>query len=223
MYTGQDMILRISPGRAEITVEQTVDGVVSRKTITPEALGECLLGSRCSDTVYHSGILPENCVGVQLTQQTNAYFIRYPDLFADISYYGTVYENFPLPRLVFRFQWEKDSGKVTDARLCVVKDGKLTPETPTFHYPFSNVHGDHHICTGNNALPIYKNPARIFTLAGFILRMPNNNDMFRPENNKLKLAYRDLLEYLKDKDPSVYEAEILVPDGGTYQKFTNGR
>ena len=141
MNAEQETIIRISPGKSEITVEQTVQGVVSRKNITPEALGECLLQSRYNDTVYDSGILPENCVGVQLAQQSDTYFIRYPDLFADISYYGTVYEHFPLPRLVFRFKLEKESGKVTDARLCVVKDEKLRPETPTYYYPFSNVYG----------------------------------------------------------------------------------
>ena len=136
MNADQDTVLRISPGKAEITVEQNVNGIISRKNITPETLGECLLGSRYNDTVFDSGMLPENCVGVQLTQRTNTYFIRYPDLFADISYYGTVYEHFPLPRLVFRFKLEKESGKVTDLRLCVVKDERLRPETPTFYYPF---------------------------------------------------------------------------------------
>ena len=223
MHADQDTVLRISPGRAEITVEQNVNGVISRKNITPEALGQCFLGSRYNDTVFDSGILPENCVGVQLAQRTNTYFIRYPDLFADISYYGTVYEHFPLPRLVFRFELEKESGKVTDPRLCVVKDERLRPDTPTFFYPFSNVYGDHRICTGSNALPIYKDPARIFTLAGFILRMPNNNDMFRAGDNKLKLPYRELLEYLKDKNPSVYYSEILVSDKGTYEDFMKGR
>ena len=223
MVASQDTVIRISPGTPEIVVEQNVNGVMTRKNITLEALADCLLGSRFDDSMFDSGPLPENCVGVILSRQTSTYFIRYPDLFADISYYGTVYEHFPLPRLVFGFKLEKESGKVTDARLCVVKDEKLRQETPTFHYPFSNVYGDHRICTGNNALPIYKDPARIFTLAGFILRMPNNNDMFRPENNKLKLAYRNLLEYLKDKDPSVYYSDILTPDGGAFGTFLKGR
>ena len=112
---------------------------------------------------------------------------------------------------------------MTDVRLCVVKDEKLTADTPTFYYPFSNVHGDCRVCTGRNELPVYKNPARIFTLAGFILRMPNNNDMYVPGNNQMKMPYRELLEYLKDKDPSVYYTDILVSDKGTFQKFMRRR
>ena len=54
----------------------------------------------------------------------------------------------------------------------------LTPETFVF--------GDARICIGKNALPSYKDATRIFTLAGFILRLPNNDDMFSEKNNKSK-------------------------------------
>ena len=60
-------------------------------------------------------------------------------------------------------------------------------------YPFSNVHGDKKICTGNNALPIYKDPVRLHTLAGYLLRLPNNNDLYSRSNNRLHAEYRDLL------------------------------
>ena len=93
--------------------------------------------------------------------------------------------------------------------LSVVKDERLTPNTPLFVYPFSNVYGNSSICLGNNVLPIYKNPARLHTLAAYILRFPNNNDMYSSSNNKLDLEYRDLLEQLKGKDPSVYYTGVL--------------
>ena len=219
MNARRETVLRISPEHAEIVVEQIENGIIARKTITSDSLAECLLGSRFDDSVFTSGLLPENCVNVTLSQKFHTYLIRYPDLFADITYYGTVYEHFPLPRLVFRFQWDRESSKVADVRLCVVKDEKLTADTPTFYYPFSNVYGDCRVCTGRNALPVYKNPARIFTLAGFILRMPNNSDMYSASRNRRNLPYRELLEYLKDRDPSVYYTEILVPDHSTFQQF----
>lgn len=223
METTRDMIIRISPGAAEITVEQNVDGVICRKTITPETLGRCVLDSRYDDGERFSGILPDNCVSVAMSEQNAIYFIRYPELYADISYYGTEYERFPIPRLVFSFRLARETGKVMDARLCVVKDERLTPQTPTFTYPFSNVYGDNRICLGNNALPAYKDPTRIFTLANFILRMPNNNDMYRPERSRLKLGYRELLEHLKDKEPAYYYTNVLISDGQTFQNFLNRR
>ena len=224
MNNGQDTIIRISPRRAEIVVEQCDDaGVTTRKSLTPETLAKCILGSRFDDTLHFSGLLPAHCIGTLSIGDTIRYFIRYPELRADVTYYGTVYENFPIPRLVFSFTYDRESRKVTSPRLCVVKDERLTMETPTYSYPFSNVYGDQHICLGNNALPVYKDPTRISTLADYILRMPNNNDMFSEKNNKLSLGYRDLLEHLKDKPPAYYYTDVLIPDGKKLKNFFDGR
>ena len=218
-----DTVIRISSKRAEIVVEQEVGGVTSRKTLTPESFARCILNSRYDENERFSGFLPENCLCTTLCKQSTWYFIRYPELFADISYFGTEYEHFPIPRLVFAFLYTPENGKIINARLCVVKDERLTMDTPTFLYPFSNVYAEGRICLGNNALPAYKDPTRIFTLANFILRLPNNNDNFRPGSNKLMLGYRDLLEHLKDKQPAYYYSDVLIPDGKTLKDFINGR
>ena len=224
MVHERETVIRISPGQRELVVEQKNDaGVTVRKSLTPETFARCIVGSRLDTVVRTSGLLPENCIGVSLSDGLSQYFIRYPELYADVTYYGTLYERFPLPRLVFAFSYDKESRKVIGKRLCVVKDERLTPETPTYTYPFSNVHEDGCICTGNNALPVYKDPTRIATLADFILRMPNNNDMFSEENNKLNLGYRDLLEHLKDKPPAYYYSDVLIPDGKTLKDFMEGR
>lgn len=108
-------------------------------------------------------------------------------------------------------------------RVCVVKDERLTSDTPTYSYPFSNVGGGGHICTGNNALPVYKDPAKLHTLAGYILRLPNNDDYFSPQHNRGHLGYRDLLEHLKDRTPAYYYSDVLVEDRRTLRDFLNGR
>ena len=38
-------------------------------------------------------------------------------------------------------------------------------------------------------------------------------------HNKLGLEYRELMEHLKDKDPSYYYTDILIPNGQTLRKF----
>lgn len=223
MQKDYDTVIRISSERAEIVVEQEHDGITARKTLTPKSFARCILESRYDESEHFSGLLPDNCLSVTLSANGTWYFIRYPDLYADISYYGTEYEHFPIPRLVFAFKHTPENGKVTCTRLCVVKDERLSMDTPTFVYPFSNVYDDGKICLGNNALPAYKNPTRLSTLANFILRLPNNNDNFRQSNNKLKLGYRDLLEHLKDKQPEYYYSDILIPDGKTLKDFITGR
>ena len=224
MEKGLDTVIRISPERMEIQIEQTDDaGVTARKSLSPETFAKCVLGCRLEEEFHFSGMLPENCVATTLSDSKVWYYIRHLSLYADINYFGTVYESFPLPRLVFGFAYDTVSRKATDARLCVVKDERLTPVTRTYHYPFSNVYGNHNICLGKNELPTYKDPTRIATLADFILRMPNNNDMYSEDNNKLNLGYRDLLEHLKDKTPAYYYTDVLIPDGKTLKDFFEWR
>ena len=218
-----DTVIKISSARGELVVEQMSDGIFRRKSMTPETFSKAILGSRYDDGVHPVGLLPEHCFSVTLTGPSILYYLRYPELRSDITYYGTEYIGFPLPRLVFSFRYMPDCGKIGDARLAVVEDERLKPDTMIYTYPFSNVHGDHRICLGNNALPIYKDPTRIHTLMRFILSFPNNDDMFSEKNNKLALGYRDLLEHLKDKDPAYYYSDVLIPTEKTLKNFMNWR
>ena len=219
-----DMIIRISSERAEVEVEQhSKKGVVTRKNISPESLSNCILTSRVDDESHSTGLLPDGCIAAVLEKKFVYYFIRYPELYADFSYYETEYLHFPIPRLVFCFKYLPSARKVAEASLCVVKDERLTPDTPTYQYPFSNVHRNLSICLGNNALPVYKNPARLHTLAAYILRLPNNNDLYSQENNRLHAGFRDLLEQMKHKTPSHYYTDVLVENGRTLKDFLTRR
>ena len=219
-----DMIIRISSERAEVEVEQhSKKGVVTRKNITPESLSNCILTSRVDDESHPTGLLPEGCIAVVMEKKYVYYYIRYPELYADISYYGTEYLHFPIPRLVFCFKYLPADRKVVDVGLCVAKDERLTLDTPTYRYPFSNVHSNLSVCLGNNALPVYKDPARLHTLAAYILRLPNNNDLYSSQNNRLHAGFRDLLEQMKHKTPSHYYTDVLVESRETLKDFLSRR
>lgn len=215
-----DMIIRISSERAEVEVEQhSKNGVVTRKNISPASLSNCILTSRVDNESHPTGLLPESCIAAVMEKKYVYYYIRYPELYTDFSYFGTEYPHFPIPRLVFCFKYLPAARKVAEVSLCVVKDERLTLDTPTYRYPFSNVHNNLSVCLGNNALPVYKDPARLHTLADYILRLPNNDDLFSEENNRLRAGYRDLLEQMKDKTPSHYYTDVLVGNGQTLKNF----
>lgn len=224
MRPGYDMAIHMNIDSGDVLVEQLKPGGgISHKHITAQALCDCFLTSRYEDERHATGLLPENCIAAVMEKKFMYYFIRYPELYADISYYDSRYLRFPIPRLVFGFKYLPHEGKVAGCSVCVVKDERLTPDTPTYFYPFSNVHDNRSICTGNNALPLYKDPARLHTLAGYLLRLPNNNDLYSKGHNRLHAEYRDLLEQMKDKTPDLYYSDVLVADGGTLENFLNRR
>jgi hypothetical protein len=55
------------------------------------------------------------------------------------------------------------------------------------------------------------------------MAMPNNNDYFKPTNNRAGLEMRDLLELMKDKEPAFYYSDVLKPNGAVLGDFINGR
>ena len=50
-------------------------------------------------------------------------------LYADITYYDTEYRDFPLPRLVFGFQYMPQEGKVAGCRVCVASGTAFSPSS----------------------------------------------------------------------------------------------
>ena len=217
-----ELRIRIIPEDGQVLIETHTDGIVKCKEIQEDALLDCIKNSAMRDYV-NSGLLPSDCIHVKIHPNGNKeYCLWYPRLYADISYHETAYPNFPLPKLVFGFQIS-EHGKVSNCRLGVVADEELKSSTEMFCYPFSNVtQSNFHLCTGSNVLPVYKTTGSISNLPGYLLRLPNNDDCFSTRNNKLHMEYRDLLEHLKDKDPSYYYSDVLLPNGKTLKDFIGG-
>lgn len=186
--------------------------------LTPEIVAERVHLSASTTKKHLEALVDRGIVTAELSLTLDVRHITDKKFF---SLPNEVYPNFPIPRLVFGFKYLFREKKVAQSCLCVVKDQRLTLDTPLYAYPFSNVHGDNSICLGNNALPVYKDPARLHTLAAYILRFPNNNDMYSSQNNKLNLEYRDLLEQMKGKEPSVYYSHVLKERQETLKDFLN--
>lgn len=64
-----------------------------------------------------------------------------------------------------------------------------------------------------------KSPHQLRGIMHLIMSMPNNNDHYSPNNSKLGLEYRHLLETLKDKSPDFYYSDVLIPSGKTLNDF----
>ena len=95
--------------------------------------------------------------------------------------------------------------------------GKLTPETPMYYYPFSNVLR-FSLCTGGNSIPHIKTMQSLQNLPEHILSWPDNDDRYNSAHNQFKMERRDLMEHLKDKDRKYYYEKVLVPMPGVTLK-----
>lgn len=202
-----------------ILVEEFAGGIVSSKFINPDDLFSCIKAST-THVGIESGILPENTVFYREEQDgTRRIILKIPAGNHDITYHETMYRSFPLPAIVFGFVLKPD-GHIAAKKLAIVEDGLLRNETKTYSYPFSNVNQyDFEICVGRNRLPEIQELRQLSSLPHFILSMPNNDDYFNAKYNLKGMDYRELLEYLKDKEPQDYYNEVLVENGMSFEGF----
>ena len=223
MSQSKELVLRIDAEKRRVLVEGTKDdGCTMVKQVALQTFLDCIQYSASQDKGISSGFLPRNCFHVSMGNDgTRDYCIWHPRLRVDISYYGTEYPDFPLPRLVFGVT-VSPGDKIVRCRLGVASDEAPRESTPMYVYPFSNV-ADFSLCTGNNELPVYRNRSTLATLPDYLLRLPNNNDRFNPLHNKLRLQHRDLLEHMKKKEPTYYYTDVLVSNGKTLSNFIKER
>ena len=212
-----ELVIRIKES-GNVTVEEHKDGVKSFKAITPDSLLNCINKSLLRGGVS-SGLLPRGCISFTANDDgTKNVCISHPESQANITYYGSPYPNFPLPRLVFGFSITGE-GRISQTKLGVVaNESHLKLTMPMFVYPFSNVSG-FNLCIGNNAMPRIESLHQLSSLPYHILSMDNNNDQFRPQNNKQGLEMRDLLELLREKPQEYYYTHILVPNKQTLKDY----
>lgn len=218
-----EMVIRMDPNRKTVIVEEHKPGnVVAYKEISVIDLYFSLFSSYMWKDFLSSGFLPDNCLSVALCGTERRYYLWNHELRADITYRETEYPDFPIPRLVFGIRM-LENGRVAECSLGVVADEKPTPESIMYYYPFSNVYKSGKVCAGNNVLPKYRDPRKLWQFPRYLLGLPDNDDFYDIEHNRLMLDHKELLEHLKDKDPAYYYSDILVPNGKVLQDFIDGR
>ena len=209
--------LTIEAEQPMVRMESCQNGIYSSKLIALDDLADCFLRSQ-KKPMIHSGLLPPDCLSYSEGERGwCSMILLFPERYCDFTYHKTSYPHFPLPRLAFRFSLYRGQ-RVQGVSVGVVEEGRITPASKMYCYPFSNVNG-YRMCTGGNTLPSYESLHGIHTLTYLTLSMPNNDDYYSPQNNRQGLEFRDLLEQLKDKDPGYYYSDVLIPNGDTLQDF----
>lgn len=207
--TDDELILRIRDDKT-IRVEIREGADVRTKIITIDTLIDCIRSS-LSGVSVSTGLLPENVRSFSFNCDANQRYIvmEFTDERANITYMNTEYSDFPLPRLLFGFCIE-ESGRISKVNLGIPALGPLTPETPMYFYPFSNVN-TFTMCTGANSLPHIKSLQQLTNLPYYILSLPDNDDYFKDRYNRPGMGHRELLEHLQDKNRQYYYDEVLIP------------
>lgn len=199
-----------------IVIDVRAGNRIRHKVITPDAFCQ-IVAKNVKVKAVRSGILPEDCVSFCEKDGERFVVVELGQDTIDLTYEKTTYENFPVPRLLYGFTVDTQ-GKITNVYVTVAEKGTLRDDTKLYEYPFSNVNG-FRMCTGDNALPEIKQLRQLSGIPGYLFSMPDNNDYYSPEQTKLNMEYRNLLEFLQDKDSDFYYTDVLIPSDKTLKDF----
>ena len=217
--TGDRVTFTLSPKSPYVDCSWMDGPQVGRKTIEFSAFVKAIQESTPAPTAC-SGLLPPGTISYcESSNHQITMTVESSDEYADITYFNTRYEHFPLPHLIFQFSFFEGQ-RVQSVRIGVAERERLRPDSRMFYYPFSNVcAANGRLCVGSNILPKVSSPHGLNSLPRFLLELPNNDDWFDSTHNKPGCSMRQLLEHLKDKTPDYYESDILIPDGRTLADF----
>ncbi len=207
-YVNEDLNLVVDDFRGK---------TVKHKVISMNTFAK-LISKSIEVTAVETGILPDRCVSYREDKDGNKFIALDLGTFnTDICYENTKYLNFPIPRMLFGFRLDK-TNKINKVQVAVAELGHLRESTKLYKYPFSNVSG-FDMCIGSNAMPKLKSLRQLNGIPYYIFAMPDNNDRYRPDRTKLNMEYREMLEYLKDKNTEYYYESVLIPSGKTLKDF----
>lgn len=212
----KELLLRITGEQLIEVTEKYEDGEAKVKHIYPQDLTELIANN--TQMIGVETELPDNaCWFREELDGTRRIILKVIDYKADITLFDKTYENVALPNMLFGFSINSD-GYVKSKKVICVKDSRVTSETDTFEYPFSNVFKDSkEICMGVNKFNKLDSLLQISSAPYYIIGLPNNDDMFHLTHNTEGLNYRDLL--LKSAGKERYDENLLVPTGKKVKDF----
>ena len=199
-----------------IVIDVRAGNRIRHKVIAPDSFCQIVAKNVKLKSVT-SGILPAGSVAYSEKDGTRFVALELGQDRIDVTYEKTTYENFPVPRLIYGFTVDIQ-GKITKVDVAVADRGILRDDTKLYKYPFSNVLG-FSMCTGGNTFPKIKELRQLAGIPNYIFSMPDNNDRYSVENTKLNMEYRNLLEFMQNKDPNFYYTDVLIPSGKTLKDF----
>ncbi|MGI9951392.1 hypothetical protein V3F56_03435 [Moorellaceae bacterium AZ2] len=211
-----------------VAVAYESGGIVARRETTLAAVAElfyrAVQDSAREEKWFSSPVLPPGTVAYRESQRGDRVRLALewgPEVLP-FTFYDTVYQAVPYPRLVFDFGLRRhhDGFTVSAVYLAAVADvGPLRPGTRLYRYPYSHVAEDTRMCLGTAPLPPVRKLADLAVLPRLILTTPNEDHHY---GNWVNLSGKPLRELLREVDGlEAFPAGWLVPLGATLEEWLN--
>ena len=131
--SGNRVTFTLSPKSPYVDCSWMDGPQVGRKTIEFSAFVKAIQESTPAPTAC-SGLLPPGTISYcESSNHQITMTVESSDEYADITYFNTRYEHFPLPHLIFQFSFFEGQ-RVQSVRIGVAERERLRPDSRMFYY-----------------------------------------------------------------------------------------
>jgi len=221
--------LTINPD-GTVAVAYENGGTVARRETTLAAVAElfyrAVQDSAEEEKWFSSPVLPPGTVAYRESQRGDRVWLalEWGPAVLPFTYFNTVYQAVPYPRLVFDFGLRRHYEGFTVSAVylaAVAGAGPLRPGTRLYRYPYSHVAQDTRMCLGTAPLPLVRELADLAVLPRLILTTPNEDHHYGSWAN---LSGKPLRELLQEVDGlEAFPGEWLAPMDVTLGEWLNRR
>lgn len=168
--------------------------------MTLHDLIQLLTKSGIGNEIISTPLLPSNCIKhswVNKAANLQEVIIEVPKARWDITYHTQRFEQVGFPRMLFKYSVAGPDVKLNTV-VALKDNGVLKEDTSLFHFPFSHVSSEGHVCMGGNTFPAIKSINQLSTMHVLFLSAPFGDDY----GVKSKAGYnmRELLTRLSNHD-----------------------
>ena len=162
--------------------------------------------------------LPERALFVGTEETPNNLYVtvtawmpkmEHPFLYAEHAYMV------PVPTISYRVKWHAQSKRVVAFQLAITTDEVVTPDSPLYRWPWSNVYNDGKVCWTQSWKSELKDVERNGVYA--FIGTPNNTDLWGlgRSHNGPKMSYA---EFLAETEKGI-NPDWLIPLNKTVAEF----
>lgn len=160
------------------------------------------------EDIIETPILPTNCVKFvwrDMFRGSADVYIQIPKNRWNITFFETPISQVGFPRMIFNYSIDRK--KVTLQTIVAIKDnGPINKDTPLYHFPFSHVSSEGHVCMGGNVFPTIEEIQQVGTFHHLFLASPFTTDY--GAKTVTGKTVNQLFDVLKNKD---FNDEWLLP------------
>ncbi len=210
MEVFRSIILKDRPDLVQVQM-YTEDNKQITKLVTLEQYKALLNGATEREKSFRLGRLPEGFYDARVASKNTFKAVAVLPKGRHDTFFYDEPVSLPYPALVFVVEATKGANK--DFKVFALAEDTPNDDSVLYHFPYSNVYDDGHVCMGGNKRPDITSLLDVNAYMSFFIGTPMNRDLWKaPKSFKKEMDCREFIEHCSKLEQ--FPTDYLNPSKG---------